>query len=547
VTRADGDELMDLMRRYLEVRDLSIHYIQWVNTIPYSLKPTKVRSPKISVVKQALRSLAKRIGIKRAEFEQKLTAHLMRLKAGKPPTQALVALSDKVRRDLERKLHKMPPSPEKASVYFRAELERSASPDFSVYFFDELKHIDHPALQPTVDWFKGGVPGRSMSAASPLSSLDPGRETREQFSFYRFFEKYVPDKERDLLRDMEASFREFLTVAVSEWDLSKKPAIISPALEHIGEHLWLVSRSEGLTRALLPQIRPVLDRLPRWQSDDGSWPTDTMLVGTSGHGLIPSVHATALCTLVLQKLSDDRHDDAIRRAIDWLWQQDLGGSWGSFANGKEIPDLLTTVIVLEVLRRSGQSHEHVQIDRAENWVKTQQTQVGFWGERVSERDFLSATILEYFRDSQSYTPPQLSQFLQLSRDFLRKAEELNEEGGGASRRLAAVAAFHAVEFFLYGVMNDPLFGMSHFKPNRADETLGLRMALDNLERRLKDDGKLEPSRHMKHRAQLLQLGSVRDGIVHRGHDISNNLELLRAAKQFILTYSRELIDRDILR
>jgi hypothetical protein len=207
------------------------------------------------------------------------------------------------------------------------------------------------------------------------------------------------------------------------------------------------------------------------------------------------------------------------------------------------------VIVLEALRRTGRSDEHHQIDRAQNWILNQQAPVGFWGVQPWNRDFLSATILEHFRDLHLYTPPPLDQFLRLSRDFFRKAEELCEERGAASRRLAAVAAFHATEFFVYGVITHPRFGMSHFKPNRADETIGLRVALDNLEQRLKQDGKLAPTHLMRYRVQVLQLASLRDGIVHRGHEVDSTQshELLRAVKLFISKYSRELLDRDILR
>ncbi len=325
MTRADDDELMEVMRLYLHVRALSNRYVQCVNAIPYSLKTTKLTAPEISVIQKELLSLSKSLGIEQTELEQKLAAHLAALRARKEPTRALVRLVENARQDFEGHLHIIPPSHAKASAYFRAELERRASPDFSVYFYSELKHIDHPALKATVDWFKHGVPGRTMSVASPLSGLDQDLESRQQFSFYRFFEKYAADKERNLLRDIEASFREFLTSVLTELDVSKKPASIGPALEHVGEHLWLVSRSEGLTQALLPQIRQVIDRLPRWQNDDGYWPADTT-VGTCGHRLVPSVYATALCTLILQKLSDDRHNDSVSRAIDWLLQHDQGAA-----------------------------------------------------------------------------------------------------------------------------------------------------------------------------------------------------------------------------
>src|SRR5262249_32148664 len=137
--QAHTSEPIDLMRGYLEARDLSEHFVRGVNMIPYSLKrPRAGPRPKITAVLKNLRAIAQRLGAPSADFERKLTTHLNARNANKKPTRALEAVANKVCLVWEKKLANIPPSTKKAEAYFRAELDFQPSPEFAVYFREEL-------------------------------------------------------------------------------------------------------------------------------------------------------------------------------------------------------------------------------------------------------------------------------------------------------------------------------------------------------------------------------------------------------------------------
>ncbi|MER9598297.1 hypothetical protein [Mesorhizobium sp. M0244] len=72
--------------------------------------------------------------------------------------------------------------------------------------------------------------------------------------------------------------------------------------------------------------------------------------------------------------------------------------------------------------------------------------------------------------------PWAEDFVLVRRDFFRKAEELQLEGGANNRRLAAIATVHAVEMFLYGLFERREdLALSAFREN-GTETLGPRTA-----------------------------------------------------------------------
>ena len=144
--------------------------------------------------------------------------------------------------------------------------------------------------------------------------------------------------------------------------------------------------------------------------------------------------------------------------------------------------------------------------------------------------------------------PQVDGFLLMARDFFRKAEELRLEGGANNRRLAAIAAVHAVEMFLYGLFErrDDL-ALSAFREN-GTETLGPREALGALQVALQRIGTLRPPQRLPHRDQLSSLVGRRDGIIHRAHEISA-AELdagISHARRFVTHFGKELLQLDLL-
>jgi hypothetical protein len=185
--------------------------------------------------------------------------------------------------------------------------------------------------------------------------------------------------------------------------------------------------------------------------------------------------------------------------------------------------------------------KHHQIARGEKWIIEQQHELGFWEEKFCTPDFISLVVLEYFSRVHSYKP--MTGLLKLSKEFFRRAEELAAEGGGPSRRLAIIAAFHSVELFLYGIFSDENYNIDYFKPNSGD-TIGLRTALGELESHLKQT---KGPHRLKWRQQMSDLASRRDQIVHKGHDIdvSTVNDLMKSTRSFLSHYGKELLGIDL--
>lgn len=143
---------------------------------------------------------------------------------------------------------------------------------------------------------------------------------------------------------------------------------------------------------------------------------------------------------------------------------------------------------------------------------------------------------------------QVAGFLLMARDFFRKAEELQWEGGANNRRLAAIATVHAVEIFLYGLFERREdLALSAFKEN-GTETLGPREALRVLQDALQRIGVITAPQRLPHRDQVSSLVDRRDGIIHRAHEMSA-AELsdgIRDARKFIERFSKQLLNLDLL-
>jgi hypothetical protein len=264
---------------------------------------------------------------------------------------------------------------------------------------------------------------------------------------------------------------------------------------------------------------------------------------------VQGVRATALATVALQRLGDDRYHDAIRRAVGWLITQILPDT-GALPrdSGDEHPDVIATTLAMEAIRRSDQGGEvpHV-LAAGDTWLVSGQTVLGGWEADPWSEDFVAGLVLEYLA-RQSEMLPQVDGFLLMARDFFRKAAELQLEGGANNRRLAAIATVHAVEMFLYGLFERREdLALSAFKEN-GTETLGPREALRALQDALQRIGVLTPPQRLPDRDNLSSLVGRRDGIIHRAHEVSE-VELtegMRYARRFIERYAKQLLNLDLL-
>ena len=308
--------------------------------------------------------------------------------------------------------------------------------------------------------------------------------------------------------------------------------------------LWRCARSSLLVGQLRREIATLIERLVSKQSPNGAWADPT----TEGDHTA-NVRDTALATVALQRLGNDRHHLNIERAVFWLLEQwDHDDESVTEKTGNADREVIGTVMSLEALRRSNLAEEVPYcLADGESWLMSVQTDFGSWVAEPWPEDFVTATVLDYFRRSGSMLP-QVDGFLLMARDFFRRAEELGLEGGSNNRRMAAIAAVHAVEMFLYGLFErrEDLC-LSPFR-DKGTETLGPREALGGLQESLQRIGLLTSPQRLKYRDQLASLIGRRDGIIHRAHDISEE-ELTTGmlnARKFIEHYGYSLIRIDLL-
>ena len=417
-----------------------------------------------------------------------------------------------------QQIEEFPASVEKARAMVAPTLASRAVPELlAVTGLGEDADAKRGAVQAVLERNTGGTELPDDWAFSITWFLDEHGSPTE----YRLVERYM-EKCADRLRD-----------------LAQNPA----SIDRVALILWKCARSRRIVGELRREIAMLMDLLVRTRNRDGFW--KECLDGSP----TPAVRTTALSTVVIQRLGDDRYHELLRANVQWLLGQVQAetGSLPRYADGTE-PDLLATTFGLEALRRSDLAGElsHV-LTRGDAWVVSAQTATGGWTGGSWDGDFVTATVLAYLARANDVLP-QVDGFLLMARDFFRRGEDLRLEGGANNRRLSAIAVVHAVEMFLYGLFEKREdLGLSAYQDNGI-ETLGARKALGALQRALQRKGRLTENQRLPLRDQLSSLIGRRDGIIHRAHEISER-ELdtgIGHAREFIERQGDELLELNIL-
>jgi hypothetical protein len=287
-------------------------------------------------------------------------------------------------------------------------------------------------------------------------------------------------------------------------------------------------------------LLPLIELLASRQHTDGFW--------ADRQRGVAQVRGTAMATLGLQRLGDDKRHEVVRRAVLSLCAHRLESGALPRVAGQQNGDVLATALGMEAMRRSSMADELLHILTAgDEWLISAQTGLGVWQAQPFRDDFVTAVVLEYL-DGRPSVLPQVDGFFLMARELFRRAEEFQSEGGINNRRLGAIATVHAIEMFLYGVFEarDDL-GLSAYRNNGVD-TLGPREALGAFQEALQRHNLLSSTRHLSFRDQLQSLISRRDNIIHRAHEVSAD-ELktgMAAARKFIGKYGAELVSLDLL-
>lgn len=356
-------------------------------------------------------------------------------------------------------------------------------------------------------------------------------------SWLSFFHKYGSLTEDGALEEITNRNSERLR------ELSARARGDDIDVNEIGQTLWRCARSRESLIDLRPEVTVLMEILYLNQDPEGYW------VEVDGDTERKAVRTTALGTVALQRLGDDRYHRDIHNAIVWLVTQ-MHTETGALPRyeDEEKADLVATVLTMEAIRRSDKAEDlqHV-LRKGDAWIIAQQNTMGRWhtdGWQDAETTHLALNYL--IRRNEIL--PQVDGFLLMARDFFRKAEELRFEGGANNHRLSAISVVHAVEMFLYGLFERREdLGLSAYRDNGV-ETLGPREALRNLQDALRRMGHLGENQILPRRDQLSSLISKRDGIIHRAHEISDAEldEGIRQARGFIEKIGEDLLDLKLL-
>lgn len=392
-----------------------------------------------------------------------------------------------------------------------------------------------PELYPFLD-LKAGTPAARKAVDAILKRDTEEVDDRRSwaYSIAWFLAKYGSPTEKACLERAVDECQANLMALAGDQD----------ALEALTEALWRCARSSFLVGRLQREVAVLTDRLVREQAPGGRWWFGRRSDGVSAS----SARVTAMATVTLQRLSDDKHHGIIRESVAWLLEQrSPDGVWCK-CSGDTTPDVIATTLTLEAIRRSdlAPSLSHV-LAAGDAWLVAGQTALGGWQAKPWPDDFVVAVVLEYL-EKRSSMLMQVDGFLLMARDFFRKADALRLEDGANNRRLAAIATVHAVEMFLYGLFERREdLALSAFREN-GTETLGPREALRALQTSLRRIGVLAELRQLSYRDQLSSLISHRDSIIHRAHEISPaELDFgMKNARRFIEKYGAELLNLDLL-
>jgi hypothetical protein len=292
---------------------------------------------------------------------------------------------------------------------------------------------------------------------------------------------------------------------------------------------WFYARSRHFRYQLTPIARRMIDAVASWQEPSGAW-SEVCGVGREGQQkalLRPDSENTALAIHFLLRYGGaGEHQATIKRAKDWLLQNaDKDGGWQGVDYRGPGFDVLTTIVVLDALRRAGAPLDHPSIDSGEKRLIKCQDVTGYWFLPGYWDEFGTCLAAEYLRarEERGELP---NKYLTSAKALIEKAEELCLSRVILDARLAVIAAYHGLEHLLYGLilMSDEQAPI--FRGN--GDTCGFRDALGIFAEVAARLGIVGAGKKLPLDTQLRQIASTRDHIVHQAASVT-----LEEAEQYI--------------
>ena len=161
-------------------------------------------------------------------------------------------------------------------------------------------------------------------------------------------------------------------------------------------------------------------------------------------------YASFFCSAIVR---NGGHSASIERAINWLLRSNNDdGGWRDECSSNDEPDILTTILVVDSLRRAGAPTDHESIIRGENVLLSYQDATGYWQTLRLWFEFPTALAVEYLpsKDERGVLPneylPVVKEAYSKKRAIVYFWKELQ------THSLPWSPPVTVLEHFLYGMM-----------------------------------------------------------------------------------------------
>lgn len=532
--------IKEVYKEYYQCQKV-LHYLRNLFPVPFIFRNGKVETKKDYVIEQ-ISEMVKTIDCDQAKFKELLDLNINKLESEEKSSRKVERFILHYQIDLMKKIKQIPNSIDKAKECILALIENKTFDNLN-QIYDAMilfnNEFNPSLIKDVIDqWKKEEKYHIKQMTKDPLKTdifwiSSDFHEIEDMVSRYRFREYFRIGEFETSFKEVESNIIEDLTQSLG-----------SKELRPLAYDLWLIGRSFNLINRIRPFINLVLNNFIEEQKGEGGW-IDYQFISIyrEKSDIHFSNFLTALCSLSLLKIStaDDLKKKGIEGAKWLLRSQNPDGYWTNEIIKEEKliekPDILVTLLSLEVLLRSGIEGIDYSIEKGIDWLMQQQQKFGDWDDNGIPFPLMTILILE-FLTTKEFLSKKLPPYLTMSKGFLIKSIELTLEDNPNSFRLSIIAAYHGLEVFLYEILSQPTINIRIF--NTPNKTIGMRAALNEFERYLQSTGVLINGQKIMFRNSLDKLAYYRDEITHKGIDITHPIcsSFIEDSVKFVSNYSQ---------
>lgn len=409
-----------------------IDQIQWGSLVPATYYSDSESSRNDSFpmadknfIEKTSKELAN-LGLDEEKLRKLFDKRLATINSGNSPPGDLNNYLQKQYGQMVQEIGEFPNSTSKAKKALLALIEERGAGwpdqlyDAMVYLKDK---VSEESLEQVVDiWKKQQSNFREGTSETYLQdhyifwASDVGQDIEDGIKRYKFRDSFNIGEFDSAFSEVETMVETALLEGSSGMRSTHETVGHDYRLASLGTDLWLTSRCEKLVNKLREAINIALQGMASLQHQEGWWVDTTIgktasiknIPKSSRNGSLASNFVTAICSLNLLKLS---HSESQRakgvQGVRWLLEkQKPNGSWTrQRVTSEEVideEDSLTTLLAAEAAARSDAEKYSYSLEKAVNWLKEDQLDIGFWELKPFSEPFSTVLVLEFLEEKDHF-------------------------------------------------------------------------------------------------------------------------------------------------